>query len=246
MKSFYNPLILSFLASISTLFGFFLIIIPRKYEKSIIGFSFSFAAGVMFCVSCFSLLPEAFTYLSFSAFVNISIVFFSFWLGIFLAFFVNKFLNNKISHDLYRIGIFSFISLLLHNIPEGILSFITSSYDIRLGLSIVVAIMFHNIPEGILIAIPIYYEFNDWKKAFLLTLIAGFSEFFGSILASFFFTTISLCYFSILLSITAGIMIYLSFFELIPDAFSYKNESFIIPSFLLGMVIMILCFILLK
>ena len=227
MKTIYNPLILSFLASISTLVGFFLIIIPRKYEKSIIGFSFSFAAGVMFCVSCFSLLPEAFTYLSFSSFVN-------------------KFLNNKISHDLYRIGIFSFISLLLHNIPEGILSFITSSYDIRLGLSIVVAIMFHNIPEGILIAIPIYYEFNDWKKAFLLTLIAGFSEFFGSILASFFFTTISLCYFSILLSITAGIMIYLSFFELIPDAFSYKNESFIIPSFLLGMVIMILCFILLK
>ena len=246
MKSFYYPLILSFLASISTLFGFLFIFIPRKYENSIIGFSFSFAAGVMFCVSCFSLLPEAFSYLSYLPLFNISIVFLSFWFGIILAFFVHKFLNNKFSYDLHRIGIFSFISLLLHNIPEGILSFITSSYDIRLGLSIVIAIMFHNIPEGILISIPIYYGFNDWKKAFLLTLIAGFSEFFGSIIASFFFTTIPLCCFSILLSITAGIMIYLSFFELIPDAFSYKNESFIIPTFIFGMIIMIFCFILLK
>lgn len=245
MKSFYYPLVLSFIASASTMFGFLFIFIPKKYENTIIGFSFSFAAGVMFCVSSISLLPEAFSYLSFSSFFNIGIVFFSFWVGLFLAYFIQKFLNRSISHDLYRIGIFSFISLLLHNIPEGILSFITASYDIRLGLSIIIAIMFHNIPEGILISIPVFYEFNDWKRAFLLSLIAGFSEFFGSIIACLFLTSIPLFYFSILLSITAGIMIYLSFFELIPNSFSYKNEFFILSSFLFGVLIMILCFILL-
>ena len=149
-------------------------------------------------------------------FFNIGIVFFSFWVGLFLAYFIQKFLNKSISHDLYRIGIFSFISLLLHNIPEGILSFITASYDIRLGLSIIIAIMFHNIPEGILISIPVFYEFNDWKRAFLLSLIAGFSEFFVSIIACLFLNSIS-----------------------------YKNEFFILSSFLFGVLIMILCFILL-
>ena len=246
MKSFYYPLVLSFLASVSTLVGFLLIFIPRKYEKTIIGFSLSFACGVMFCVSCFSLIPEAFSYLSFSSFFNICIVFFFFWIGILFSFLFNLILSKTISYELYLIGIFSFISLLLHNLPEGVLSFLTMSYDIRLGFSIAIAIMFHNIPEGILIAVPIYYESNSWKKAFLMTLVAGFSEFFGSLLAFFFVSSISLYIFSFLLAMTAGVMIFLSFFELLPTSFHYKDELFVFSSMIIGILLMLLCLILLK
>ena len=59
---------------------------------------------------------------------------------------------------LYKIGIISMIIIILHNIPEGIITFITSSSNINLGLKLSIAIALHNIPEGISISIPIYYS----------------------------------------------------------------------------------------
>ncbi len=58
------------------------------------------------------------------------------------------------------------LAIVLHNIPEGIVTFLSASTNQKLGLSLALAISFHNIPEGISIAIPIYFSTKNKKKAF--------------------------------------------------------------------------------
>ena len=69
---------------------------------------------------------------------------------------------NK-ENSLYKVGLLSMIAIILHNIPEGIVTFIVSNSNIILGLSICIAIALHNIPEGISIAIPLYYSTKSKK-----------------------------------------------------------------------------------
>ena len=132
--------------------------------------------------------------------------------------------TKKSNDKLYKIGIITFISLILHNIPEGMITFISSSKDIHLGLSLAISISLHNIPEGIAISIPIYYGKNDKKRAILFTLIAALSEPFGALISLLFFKNVNDYMFSLLLSLTAGIMIYLSIFELYKESIKYKKD----------------------
>ena len=131
---------------------------------------------------------------------------------------------------------------MLHNIPEGITTFISSHHDLSLGITLSIGIALHNIPEGISIAIPIYYATKNKKKAIFLTFISGFSELLGAILAYLFLapyiTSFSL---GIILSVTAGIMIHISCFELLPTAWKYASPIRIIIAFLFGFYVMILC-----
>ena len=107
------------------------------------------------------------------------------------------------------------LSVTLHNIPEGITTFLTTTSNLKLGITLSLAIALHNIPEGIAIAIPIFYATKNRSKAFLYTVISGFSEFFGAIFA-FLFLKEYLNFFllSCLFGITAGIMIHISLTEL--------------------------------
>lgn len=149
--------------------------------------------------------------------------------------------NNK----LYKLGIISVIALMLHNIPEGITTFISSSIDTKLGLILAISIALHNIPEGISIAIPIYYSTGKISKAFIYTLISGFSELFGAVLAYLFLAKyVNDLILGIILALTAGIMIHISMYELIPNAFSYNKNKVTIIAIILGGLIMLLCSIL--
>lgn len=69
------------------------------------------------------------------------------------------------------------IAIILHNIPEGIATFLTTSENVELGISLAIAIALHNIPEGISISVPIYFSTNNMKKAIWYTFISGMSEF---------------------------------------------------------------------
>ena len=105
--------------------------------------------------------------------------------------------------------------LIIHNIPEGIITYITSYKNIHLGIKLSLAIALHNIPEGIIISIPLYYSTNSRKKALLYTSISGFSELFGAVIAKVFLANITNNVLGIILAVTAGIMIYISIFELL-------------------------------
>ena len=117
-------------------------------------------------------------------------------------------------NNLYKLGIISMIALILHNIPEGMITFLTTSKNTSLGISLSLSIALHNIPEGMIISIPIYYGEGSRKKACFYTLIAALSEPFGALISYLFLYNINNFLFAILLSMTAGIMIYLSIYEI--------------------------------
>ena len=243
MNSVYLPFFIPFLAGLFTVFGYFIVYLPSIYQDKIISISFAFSSGVMLMISFGSLIPESWHYLEQNDIpYNLFFLFCFFIVGIFLEKGIS-FLEGKSQHSsLYQLGIISMLALMLHNIPEGMTTFLTMRMNRLLGIRLSVAIALHNIPEGIAIAIPIYYATHNYMKSFLLTLIAGFSELIGAIVAMFFFQGVDYSFFmSIILAITAGIMTSISLLELLPKSFSYHFLKFSYFSFLFGCLLMFFC-----
>lgn len=238
--------VLTTLAGLSTLIGTIIIFFKSKNKNKIINGSLSFATGVMITVSMSDLIPEGITLLNkyfykIPSFI-ISLIFVV--IGIIISSFIDKYLPNKtIVNDkkLYRIGLISMLAIILHNIPEGIATFMASTNNIKLGISLAIAIALHNIPEGISISVPIFYSTNSRKKAFIYTFISGISEPFGALITYLFLSKfINDLILGCLFSIIAGIMIHISLYELYKEAREYKNNKITIFFILLGCIIMLI------
>ena len=203
--------------------------------------SLAFASGIMFSVSINSLIPESYDLLKENLNTNkvIILMILFFLIGVLLTSFIDK-IFKKIDNKLYKIGIINMLALMIHNIPEGILTFSTTTANISLGLTLALSIMFHNIPEGLCISVPIYYSTNSKKKAFFYTFISGFSEVLGAIITYLFlYKYISNSFIGIILSLTVGIMSYISLNELLPGAIKYNNKKLTGIAFVIGFIFML-------
>lgn len=244
MENIVFSFLVTTLAGFSTLLG----IIPcylNKTRESVISKSLAFSAGVMLMISLSSLIPESVSLLSFKySYIFIFIIVFIFVvLGILFSSFIDQKIEERFtSNKLYKLGLISIIALCLHNIPEGITTFISTSSNVRLGITLSIAIALHNIPEGISIAVPIYFATGSHKRSFWYTLLSGFSELLGAVLAYLFIARyVNNFVLSLILGITAGIMIHISVYELLPNSLAYKSRKDTILSFLLGVLVMFIC-----
>lgn len=243
-----NTITLSFtmtlLAGLATIIGIVPCFFKEKSKDKIVAASLAFSAGVMLTISLTSLIPEAAKVLSeiykpLPAFL-ISAIFII--LGIIFSSSIDSKVEQKInSNNLYKLGIISAIVLIIHNIPEGITTYVSATADRTLGMRLAIAIALHNIPEGISIAVPIYYSTNSKKKAFFYTLVAGLSEFLGAIIAFIFLQNqITPFILSAILALTAGIMIDISIYEFLPNSLECKKGKATVYYFVLGILIMFL------
>lgn len=235
-----NSFLITTLAGLSTIIGFFAIYIRGNTNK-IISFFLSMASGVMFVISIIDLIPSSLEYFS-----NYFIFFQLFLLLIFII--IGFIISNNLSHladrydnnSLARLGILSLISIVAHNIFEGILTFMSCQIDMHLGFSMAFAISLHNIPEGISIAIPLYYANKNKKKIFFTVALAGLSEFLGAVLAYLLLMPlINNFVLGIILALTAGIMLNIGIFNLLKEAYEY-NKSVTIIGFIFGAFVMII------
>ena len=237
--------LVSFLAGISTVLGSFVLFVKYKSKDGLISKSLSFASGVMIAVSVLDLVPNSVINLSKTFYFLLALLlsFLFLILGIILSLLINKYLpnnyDNTVNGKLYKVGIFSMLAIILHNIPEGIATFLTASENMKLGITLAVAIALHNIPEGISISVPIYFGTKSKFKAILYTFISGISEFLGAILAFLFLSNInSTIFVDMLYSLIAGIMISLSIEELIPNACCYSKKINVAIYVLIGVLFM--------
>lgn len=227
----YYPFLISSISGLSTLIGYFFIYIKKDKEK-IIKNSLALSSGIMLCVSIIELIPEGVNILK----NKFKIELLSIILGMLLPILINKIIKEE---KLYKLGIISSIAIIMHNIPEGIITYLTSIKNIKLGINIALAIAMHNIPEGITIAIPIYFSTNNKYKAFKLVLISALSEPLGALIAHIFLkNTITDNIIGIILLIVSGIMTYLSIIELLPKALKYKEKKNTTFFFIIGIIIM--------
>ena len=236
-NNFLIPFIVSFIAGLSTLIGCFFIYIKPKNINCFIGISLSFSAMIMILISLFELIPEGFFYFEnkYGIFNSIIILIIMLFVGYIINILINKSINKSSieSSNLYRVGVLSMIALIIHNLPEGIITFLTSSVNIELGLKLGIAIMMHNIPEGIAIAVPLYYSLGSRKKSFISVFLSGLSEPFGALIAYLFlYKFISDTMISFILLFVAGIMISISINDIFEEAHKYCGKYTFIGIFL--------------
>ena len=247
MKDAILPIIISSIAGLSTILGtiILLIKIPNNKINRFITFCLSFSASIMISISIFDLIPNSFfnilnVYGIYKTIIILIIIIISIYCLIRI---LSK--ENK-NIDLYKLGIINMLVLILHNIPEGIATFLSSYHDISLGIKLALAILLHNIPEGISIAVPIYYSKRSFKKAFLATLISGISEPIGALVAYIFLKNyINDLLISIILIIVASLMITLSLEKIIPKAQEYKESNILLIGITFGIIIIIINLIIL-
>jgi ZIP family zinc transporter len=140
---------------------------------------------------------------------------------------------------LKRTGIFVALAIAIHNFPEGLATFIAALSDPKLGIAIAVAIAIHNIPEGISVSVPIYYATGSRKKAFVWSFLSGLSEPVGALVGYLLLRPfINDIVFGVLFAGVAGIMVYISFDELLPAAREYGEHHLSIYGLIAGMMVM--------
>lgn len=245
MNRFLIAFLITLIAGFSTIFGYFFIYAKPKKISNYIGISLSFSASIMILISLFELIPEGFFMLMIKYNLLISSVILC--ILIIVSYFFIEFISKKIgditttkNNNLYRVGVLSMLALMVHNLPEGILTFLSTTVNVDLGLKLGLAIMLHNIPEGIAIAVPIYYSTYSRKKAFSKTILSGLSEPLGALIAYLFlYKYLTNTMISLILLFVAGIMISISINDIYKEAMNHSKKS-IITGFLLGIVIFII------
>ena len=80
------------------------------------------------------------------------------------------FIERDDTAELKTVGILSAVAIALHNIPEGIVTYIGYVDNPVVGLSLAIGIAAHNIPEGLSVALPVFYSTKSRSKAFLWSL----------------------------------------------------------------------------
>ena len=136
-----------------------------------------------------------------------------------------------------RSGLMFALAIGIHNFPEGLATFAGGLSGMDVALPLTCAIALHNIPEGIAIAVPIFYATGSRKKAFLYSLFSGLAEPVGALIGFLILMPfLSATLLSVLFAIVAGIMIYITFDELLPMAETYGQHHIVLAGLLLGML----------
>lgn len=145
----------------------------------------------------------------------------------------------KRKKDLARVGRVSAVAIIIHNLPEGLASFVAALADPALGISIAFAIAIHNIPEGIAVAVPLYAGTGDKKRSFLTALFSGLAEPVGAVIGFLLFRPfLSDALLGIIFAAVAGIMVFISLDELLPSAEKQGEHHIVIAGTVIGMAIM--------
>lgn len=249
-------LILSTIAGLSTLIGAFLVALSKKRSEKMLCAALGFAAGVMLCVSFVDLYSEAKHQLVLFSGDRPGALYAALFilLGVLIAAGIDRFVphtdydestGGKQHPDLFRVGFISTLAIGLHNLPEGIATFMTSYENATLGLSITVAIALHNIPEGVSVAMPIYFATGSRRKAFFYCFLSGIAEPIGALLAFLLLRPfINGLMLGAIMAIVAGIMIYISVEELIPSSRQYGHDTTALVATLAGIFVMLLTHVL--
>ncbi len=249
---------LTIFAGLATGIGGAIAFFAKRTNTTFLSYSLGFSAGVMIYISFTELLDEAYMIIN-SSFSDSSSAWltFGFFIGGFgIAALIDKMVPSrenphelksieqmdidcpKRGRKLLRLGAFTAIALAIHNFPEGIATFMAGISDITIGVSIAIAIAIHNIPEGIAVSVPVYYATGSRKKAFTWAALSGLAEplgaAFGYFILSFFDNPVVLGY---VFAIVAGIMIYISFDELLPAAHKYGKHHVAIYGLISGIIL---------
>jgi ZIP family zinc transporter len=140
---------------------------------------------------------------------------------------------------LARIGLLTAIVIAIHNFPEGMATLVSALSDPSLGFSVAVAVAIHNIPEGISVAVLVLFATGSRGKAFAWSFASGLSEPIGALVVWLLLMPfINDLLVGGMLAAVGGIMVFISFDELLPTAREYGRGHLELGGIVLGMAVM--------
>lgn len=150
--------------------------------------------------------------------------------------------EGQVDGRLLRSGVLLAAVVGLHNLPEGLATFVATLEQPTGGITLAVAIAIHNVPEGLAVAAPIYAATRSRVQALTWATISGLAEPFGAIVGYLLLRAVLPEEWLILsLALVAGMMLAVSFLELLPAARRYETHyTQSLVGFFLGAVVMVL------
>ena len=252
-QNFGPAMLITLFAGLSTAIGGGIAFIVKKDNLKALSVGLGFSAGVMIFVSFMDMLPEADKLLLANFPHNHQwLTFAGVIIGLAVKVLIDYFLPDHIdtedalnpdapAHRDYKIkraGLFTAIAICVHNFPEGMATFFTTTQNITLGLSVGIAIAIHNIPEGIAVALPMYHVTGKKRYAMLYAALSGITEPIGALAGMFIFGLfLPQVLIGALMAAVAGIMIYISFDTLLPLAKEYGDWHQSIVGILSGILV---------
>ena len=122
-------------------------------------------------------------------------------------------------HDLHTAGLVLAAAVALHNVPVGMAVGTTVAVQGVCLASVLAAITIglHNLPEGMSIAIPLLHDGSKTLSAIAVAALSGVPTVLGA-LAGYFVGGQAPAVLAAALSLAGGAMLYVVFFELLPEA----------------------------
>lgn len=227
-----------------------MILWKKMLTKNIIPYLVSFAAGVILTTSFLDLFPEA---LEQAENLGLKInIFLPAFLGVIISFFIERFLlwfhHHEHTHGIKPTIFLIIIGDGIHNLIDGITIAATYLANPTLGIMTTVAIAAHEIPQEIADFSILIHSGLSKKNALIINGLSALTAVIGGILGFYFINSFK-SGLPILLAFSAGIFIYISCSDLIPDLHrDYKEQRKWIQAlpFIAGIVLMYVLMLLLK
>lgn len=257
MDTIFYAFLLTLLAGLSTGIGSLIALLAKRTNRRFLSVSLGFSAGVMVYVSMIEIFAKAQSALTAQlgqrpgSWATVA----AFFGGMLFIAVIDKLIPaEKNPHEvklveqedaapparkLMRMGVFTALAIAIHNFPEGLATFVSALQSPSIAIPIVVAIAIHNIPEGIAVSVPIYQATGSRKKAFCYSFLSGLAEPLGALIGWLLLMPIMTdTVFGIIFAAVAGIMVFISFDELLPAAREYGEHHLSIYGLISGMAVM--------
>ena len=160
-----------------------------------------------------------------------------------------KFTNKYIvpNRQNFKSTLLLVVSIVLHNIPEGMaigcafgsIIYGIEGANVAGAISLAVGIGIQNFPEGAAISIPLRNAGYSRLKAFIIGALTGIVEPIAAIIGVFLVLKVKLIL-PYLLAFAAGAMIFVVIEELVPEAMESKCKTVMAYLSLVGFVIMMI------
>ena len=250
-----HAFLLTLIAGLSTGIGSCIALLARRTNRKFLSISLGFSAGVMVYVSMVEILSSAQSTLAGAAGERAGgwLTAAGFFGGILLIALIDRLVpseenphevrrverENTPPAKLMRMGALTAMAIALHNFPEGLATFVSALQEPGVAIPIVAAIAIHNIPEGIAVSVPIYQATGSRRKAFCYSFLSGLAEPAGALIGWLILMPVmNDVVFGLIFASVAGIMVFISFDELLPAAREYGEHHLSIYGLIAGMAVM--------
>lgn len=226
----------SSLACLVTAIGIYVINRKSQWGHRNVAYFISFAAGVLISVTILHVMPEAYG-MNDQAPIFILIGF----MGLYI---INRFLTVADSHanegENLSIGVIPVIGIGIHSFIDGVIYAVTFNVSIFTGILAAIGMVLHEFPEGIVTFLLLEKGGFSKRKAIIWSfLAAAISTPLGTILSYPFVADLDKNILGMLLSLSAGALLYVGATHLLPLV-QNEQKKYTLISLVIGIVVAVI------